>query len=67
MGKRTWGVKGSVQHLKGVAEGRENKCVKGGAEMGKIGGGEGKKEERRTKTKAEVSKQSISGTSTESE
>lgn len=34
---------------------------------GKKGGGEGRKEKRRTKTKAEVSKQSISGTSTESE
>lgn len=46
---------------------RDNKHRKGGAEEGKIGGGgEGRKEER-TKTKAEVSKQSISGTSTESE
>lgn len=34
---------------------------------GKKGGGEGRKEEERTKTKAEVSKQSISGTSPESE
>lgn len=58
-------IKGCLT-IRGI-EWRENKCVKGGAEEGRKEAGGGRKEERRTKTKAEVSKQSISGTSTESE
>lgn len=54
-----------VYNIKGcMAKWRENKCVweEQRREERRWGG-----EERRTKTKAEVSKQSISGTSTESE
>lgn len=50
-----------------MAKCRENKWEKGRAGEGRREAGKGERRKGRTKTKAEVSKQSISGTSPESE